>query len=89
MTTMENIHDFEDRDVFAERLLSTLTPEEVLRHYKPEELLAGLSLEERLAGLSPEEILQILCHHLERAEAEGELPAAVREALRKLADKTP
>jgi hypothetical protein len=107
MTTMENIHELEGYDDLVERLLSTLTPEEVLRHYKPEERLAGLQPEEvlphykpeerlaglrpeeRVAGLRPEEILQLLRHLQERAEVEGELPAAVREALRRLADKTP
>jgi hypothetical protein len=79
MTTMENIHELEGYDDLVERL-STLTPEEVLRHYKPEE---------RLAGLRPEEILQLLRHLQEWAEVEGKLPAAVLEALRKAVDGTP
>ena len=89
MTTMENIHEIEGYDDLVERLLSTLTPEEVLRHYKPEERLAGLRPEERLAGLQPQEVLQLLRHLQEQAGGEGELPAAVREALRKALDGTP
>jgi hypothetical protein len=98
MTTMENNHELEGYDDLVERLLSTLTPDEVLRHYKPEERLAGLrpeevlrhyKPEERLAGLRPEEILQLLLHLQERAEVEGKLPAAVLEALRKAVDGTP
>ncbi|HWN70939.1 MAG TPA: hypothetical protein VNM90_25025 [Haliangium sp.] len=89
MTTMENVHELEGYDDFVERLLSTLTPEEVLRHYKPEERLAGLRPEERLAGLRPEEILQLLQHLQKRAGVQGELPEEVLQALRKLVDKTP
>jgi hypothetical protein len=64
--TMENLRELDGYDDLVERLLSTLTPEEVLRHYKPEERLAGLAPEEvlrhykpeeRLAGLAPEERL--------------------------------
>jgi hypothetical protein len=87
MTTMENIHEIEGYDDLVERLLSTLTPEEVLRHYKPEERLAGLQPQERLAGLQPQEVLQLLRHLQEQGESE--LPAAVREALRKALDETP
>jgi hypothetical protein len=66
MTTMDNLRELEGYDDLVERLLSTLTPEEVLRHYKPEDILhhykpderlAGLGPEERLAGLGPEERL--------------------------------
>lgn len=95
---MENIEELEGYDDLVERLLSTLRPDEVLKHYKPEERLAGLRPEERLAGLRPEEILaglrpeeilQLLRHLQERAGAEGALPAAVREALRKIVNETP
>jgi hypothetical protein len=98
MTTMDNINELEGYDDMVERLLSTLTPEEVLRHYKPEERLAGLRPEERLAGLRPEErlaglrpeeILQFLRHLQERAKVEGQLPDAVLQALRKIVDETP
>jgi hypothetical protein len=100
MTTMENVHDLEGYDVLVERLLSTLPPEDVLRHYKPEEILHHFKPEERLAGLRPEDVLRHygldeLLRHLrdlapaERTDVEGKLPSAVREALRKYVDETP
>jgi hypothetical protein len=127
MTTMETLRELDGYDDLVERLLSTLTPEEVLRHYRPEERLAGLGPEERLAGLGPEERLaglgpeerlaglgpeerlaglgpeevlrhyglELLLGHLralapaERAAVEGNLPAAVLEALRKYVDGMP
>lgn len=67
-TTMENLRELEDYDDLVERLLSTLTPEEVLRHYKPEQLLHHL-----LRDLTP----------AERAAIEDKLPPAMLEALRK------
>jgi predicted nucleotidyltransferase len=56
-TGMAAVEDQEAYDEILERILSVLTPEEVMRHYKPEERLAGLTAEERLAGLTPEERL--------------------------------
>jgi hypothetical protein len=99
-TIMEKLRELEGYDDVVERLLSTLAPEEVLRHYKPEERLAGLGPEERLAGLRPEDVLrhygleQLLAHvrdlaPAERAAVEGKLPAAVLEALRKYVDGMP
>ena len=55
----------------------------------PEELVKNLTPEQRLAGLGPEERLQLLRYLGELAEAEGKLPAAVLEALRKATNGTP
>ena len=85
-TTMENLRELEGYDDLVERLLSTLPPEEVLRHYNPEQRLAGLQPEEVLRHYKPEELLRHLLRDLapaERAAIEDKLPPATLEALRK------
>ena len=79
-TIMEKLRELEGYEDVLELIKSM---------HGPEELLKNLTPEERLAGLGPEERLQLLRHLGERAGAEGKLPAAVLEALRKATNGTP
>jgi hypothetical protein len=69
-----------DEDELLGKLLRSLPPEMVLKHYTVEQRLAGLSLEERLAGLSLEERLAGL-------SLEQTLLVVPDEALRCLSDE--
>lgn len=66
-SAMPTVTEREDYDEVLDKLLSSLSPERVLRHVgtrtilehiKPEERLAGLAPEERLAGLAPAQVLK-------------------------------
>jgi hypothetical protein len=88
---MENVHELEGYDELVKRLLSTLTPDEVLRQYKPEDMLRHCKPEDILRHYGLEQLLGHLrdLAPAERAEAEGKLPPEILAALRKYVDGTP
>jgi hypothetical protein len=58
MQDMEGYKELMDKlldSLSAEEVLSHYAPEQVLSHYTPEQRLAGLPPEQRLAGLAPEQ----------------------------------
>jgi hypothetical protein len=60
MQDMEGYKELMDKlldSLSAEEVLSHYAPEQVLSHYAPEQRLAGLPPEQRLAGLAPEQRL--------------------------------
>jgi predicted nucleotidyltransferase len=84
--SMPNAREREGYDEMLEKLLSSLPPEQVRRHYKPEERLAGLAPEERLAGLAPEEQILALSDEVLRNLSDAfvrTLPRRVQQEIRK------
>jgi hypothetical protein len=81
---MEALKDLEGYDEIVERILSVLTPEEVMRHYKPEEVMRHYKPEEVMRHYKPEERIA----GLKPEERIIGLTAQEREALRKYLDET-
>jgi len=76
----------EGHDEVLERLLQSLTPEEILKAAGTARLLESLPPEQRLAGLSPEEMLLALPDSALRALSDdyvGTLPAEVQATIRR------
>jgi hypothetical protein len=76
MTSMDDLHELEGYDELIERLLSTLPPADVLRHYKPEDVLHHYKPEDVLHHYKPEDVL----HHYKPEQRLAGLPPEQRLA---------
>ena len=82
------MQDMEGYQELMDKLLDTLTPEQVMAHYDPEQRLAGLAPEQRLAGLDRDHQVLALSDELLRVLPDDYLrslsPEAQAEVRRRL-----
>jgi hypothetical protein len=91
MKDISSDEKLEGHDEVLERLLQSLTPEEILRAAGSARLLESLPPEQRLAGMPPEQVLLALPDSVLRALSEDyirALPAEIQAAIRRRIGKT-
>jgi hypothetical protein len=84
-SAMPTVTEREDYDEMLGKLLSSLSPEQVLRHLEPQAVMEHYKPEERLAGLAPEDVLLAMPVEVLRGlsdEYVRTLPDHVQQAIR-------